>query len=160
MQAAVEFLLVAKQPQQAFEVAQTHGQMDAYVRFVGSNASSDDCVRIAMYYEARGNFDMAARLFSQSGQPHKALLLYIQVIGFSSHLPFPPRFALFCIGLLSQLMLERFCRKHALARVDFYMGSCRSNLLLLHLQLLHAFGFVLYPFCKCTTLLCRLHVIA
>lgn len=79
MQAAVEFLLMTKQPQQAFEVAQTHGQMDAYVRFVGSNTSSDDCVRIAVYYEARGNFDMAAQLYSQSGQTHKALLLYIQV---------------------------------------------------------------------------------
>lgn len=88
MQAAVEFLLMAKQPQQAFEVAQTHGQMDAYVRFVGSNASSDDCVRIAVYYEARGNFDMAAQLYSQSGQAHKALLLYIQVRDFPAPRPF------------------------------------------------------------------------
>ena len=87
MQAAVEFLLMAKQAQQAFDVAQTHGQMDAYVRFVGSNASSEDCVRIAMYYEARGNFDMAAQLYSQSGQPRKALLLYMQV---SPPPPLPP----------------------------------------------------------------------
>lgn len=86
MQAAVEFLLMAKQPQQAFDVAQTHGQMDVYVRFMGSNASSDECVRIAGYYEARGNLDAAAELFSQGGQPQKALLLYMQVRG-SSHLP-------------------------------------------------------------------------
>lgn len=70
---------MAKQPQQAFDVAQTHGQMDAYVRFVGSNASKEDAVRIAMYYEARGNFDAAAQLYYQSGQPNKALLLYMQV---------------------------------------------------------------------------------
>ncbi|KAL3149725.1 hypothetical protein ABBQ38_013551 [Trebouxia sp. C0009 RCD-2024] len=80
-QAAVEFLLMAKQPQQAFDVAQTHGQMDAYVRFVGSNASKEDAVRIAMYYEARGNFDAAAQLYYQSGQPNKALLLYMQAGG-------------------------------------------------------------------------------
>ena len=70
---------MAKQPQQAFEVAQTHGQMDAYVRFLGSNANSEDCVRVAVYYEARGNSDAAAQLYSQSGQPQKALLLYMQV---------------------------------------------------------------------------------
>lgn len=89
VQAAVEFLLMAKQPQQAFEVAQTHGQMAAYVQFMGSNASSDECVRIAGYYEARGNFDAAAQLYSQGGQPQKALLLYMQVRGHATS-PAPP----------------------------------------------------------------------
>lgn len=70
---------MAKQPQQAFDVAQTHAQMDAYVRFMGSHASSEDCVKAAMYYEAHGNLDAAALLYSQSGQPNKALLLYMQV---------------------------------------------------------------------------------
>lgn len=75
----MEFLLIAKQPQQAFEVAQTHGQMDAYVRSLGSNPSSADCVRAAAYYETRGNMDAAAQLYAQCGQPDKALTLYMQV---------------------------------------------------------------------------------
>ena len=79
MQAAVEFLLMAKQPQQAFDIAQTHAQMDAYVKFMGSNSGSDDYLRIAQYYEARGNTESAAALFVQAGQPQKALFLYMQV---------------------------------------------------------------------------------
>lgn len=78
-QAAVEFLLLARQPQQAFEAAQTHGQMDAYVRSMGSNPTSDDCVRVAAYYETRGNMGAAAQLYAQCGQCHKALTLYMQV---------------------------------------------------------------------------------
>ena len=79
LQAAVEFLLMAKQPHQAFDIAQTQGQMDAYVRFMGSNASSEDSVRIALYYEARGNKEAAAELYARNGQPQKALSLYMQV---------------------------------------------------------------------------------
>ncbi len=79
VQAAVEFLLIARQPQQAFEVAQTHGQMDAYVRCMGGHPNSEDCVRVAAYYETRGNLDAAAQLYAQCGQPHKALTLYMQV---------------------------------------------------------------------------------
>ena len=113
MQAAVEFLLMAKQPQQAFEVAQMHGHMDAYVRFMGSNASSDDCVRIAMYYEARGSFDKAAQLYSQSGQPHKALLLYMQVVRFpllsflGLCLPFAHRFVVMALYSLKGSIANR-----------------------------------------------------
>lgn len=79
MQAAVEFLLIAKQPQQAFDIAQTQGQMDPYVRFMGNNASNEDSVQIALYYEARGNKEAAAELYARSGQPQKALSLYMQV---------------------------------------------------------------------------------
>ena len=71
--------MLARQPQQAFEVAQTHGQMDAYVRFMGSSPSSGDCSRVAAYYETRGNLSAAAQMYAQSGQSHKALTMYIQV---------------------------------------------------------------------------------
>ncbi|KAL0039283.1 hypothetical protein WJX79_001413 [Trebouxia sp. C0005] len=80
-QAAVEFLLIARQPQQAFEVAQTHGQMDAYVRSMGVHPSSEDCIRVAAYYETRGSLDAAAQLYAQCGQSHKALTLYMQAGG-------------------------------------------------------------------------------
>ncbi|KAL0053124.1 hypothetical protein WJX82_001225 [Trebouxia sp. C0006] len=80
-QAAVEFLLIARQPQQAFEVAQTHGQMDAYVCSMGAHPTSEDCVRVAAYYETRGNLDAAAQLYAQCGQSHKALTLYMQAGG-------------------------------------------------------------------------------
>lgn len=75
----MEFLLIARQPQQAFEVAQTYGQMDPYVRSMGLHTTNEDCVRVAAYYETRGNLDAAAQLYAQCGQSHKALTLYMQV---------------------------------------------------------------------------------
>ena len=75
----MEFLLLARQPQQAFEVAQTHGQMDAYVNGMGSSPSSEDCVKVAAYYESRGALDAAAQMCAKADQPQRALLLYMQV---------------------------------------------------------------------------------
>lgn len=80
LQAAVEFLVMAQQPQQAFEVAQVHGQMDAYVRFVGAEASSEDLLAAASHYETRGNVETAAQLYAKYGQPDVALRLYMQVL--------------------------------------------------------------------------------
>ena len=79
LQAAVEFLLLARQPQQAFDVAQTHGQMDAYVRGLGTSANTEDSLRVAAYYENRGSQDSAAQMYAQAQQPYKALVLYMQV---------------------------------------------------------------------------------
>ena len=79
MQAAVEFLLLARQPQQAFEVAQTHGQMDAYVKGMGSSPSNEECMKVAAYYYRRGFLDAAAQMYAQAGQAQKALVLYMQV---------------------------------------------------------------------------------
>lgn len=80
VQAAVEFLLIAKQHQQAFEVAQAHSQMEAYVRFAGDDASSDDLLAVASHYETRGDVEAAARLYAKCGQPDVALRLYMQVL--------------------------------------------------------------------------------
>ena len=79
LQAAVEFLLMAKQHQQAFQVAQVHSQMDAYVRFVGDDANPEDLLAAASHYATRGNVERAAGLYAKCGQPDVALRLYIQV---------------------------------------------------------------------------------
>lgn len=70
---------MAKQQQQAFQVAQMYSHMDAYVRFVGDDANPEDLLAAASHYATRGNVERAAGLYAKCGQPDVALRLYIQV---------------------------------------------------------------------------------
>ena len=56
-QGAVEFLLLAGQMDQAFDIAQGHNEMDTFARIVSLSAQPSDYTRIAQYYESRGEFE-------------------------------------------------------------------------------------------------------
>ena len=79
LQAGVEFLLLAQQPQRAFELAQTHDEMDAYVRLTESANSAAEAARVGDYYEARGAAESAGDSFVKAGQLERAMQLYIKV---------------------------------------------------------------------------------
>lgn len=91
----MEFLLIAKQQQQAFQVAQTHDQMDAYLRFAGDGINPEDMLSVAGYYETRGSVATAAQLYAKCGQPSTALRLYMQVL-LALRFPQPQKHGMAC----------------------------------------------------------------
>lgn len=79
LQGAVEFLLLANQMDQAFDIAQGHNQMDTFARIVAASAKPVDYQRIAQYYESRGEFDKAGDMWASCDQHPRAVQLYLKV---------------------------------------------------------------------------------
>jgi WD repeat-containing protein 19 len=104
MRGAIEFLLLAKKRDEAFELAATHNEMGLYAQALraalagtphdaataeGSAASAaaaaaagaplpaEESTRIAAYYEARGEPAAAAKAYADAGAFAKALKLYL-----------------------------------------------------------------------------------
>eukprot|EP00873_Tetraselmis_striata_P029142 jgi/Tetstr1/449406/TSEL_036501.t1 len=77
-QSAIEFLLLAKRNEEAFDFAQTHNAMDAYVKFAGSSVSMDEWVRVARYYETSGKHNKAGDMWTKCGQYDQALRAYMR----------------------------------------------------------------------------------
>lgn len=77
-QAAIEFLLMAKRPEEAFQMAVSHNQMDKYTKALGDDGDTEKYTRIALYYEERKDYGNAARFFNMCGNHNKALKLYLQ----------------------------------------------------------------------------------
>ncbi|GLC35581.1 hypothetical protein PLESTB_000191100 [Pleodorina starrii] len=78
-QGAVEFLLMAGQMDQAFDIAMGHNEMDTFARIVAASAKPVDYQRIAQYYESRGEYDKAADMWSKCDQTPRAVQLYLKV---------------------------------------------------------------------------------
>ncbi|KXZ49298.1 hypothetical protein GPECTOR_22g892 [Gonium pectorale] len=78
-QGAVEFLLLAGQMDQAFDIAMGHNEMDTFARIVAASAKPVDYQRIAQYYESRGEYDKAADMWTKCDQSPRAVQLYLKV---------------------------------------------------------------------------------
>lgn len=78
-QGAVEFLLMANQMDQAFDIAQQHSEMDTFARIVASGAKAVDFQKIAMYYESRGEYEKAGEMWERCDQDPRAVQLYLKV---------------------------------------------------------------------------------
>lgn len=76
---AVEFLLMAGQMDQAFDIAMGHNEMDTFARIVAASAKPVDYSRIAQYYESRGEYDKAADMWTKCDQAPRAVQLYLKV---------------------------------------------------------------------------------
>ena len=55
---AIEFLLIAKRPDEAFQVAKDHDEVEMFATALGSDASEADNLRIATFYESKSNWGM------------------------------------------------------------------------------------------------------
>uniref|UniRef100_A0A061RSU0 Wd repeat-containing protein 19 n=2 Tax=Tetraselmis sp. GSL018 TaxID=582737 RepID=A0A061RSU0_9CHLO len=75
---AIEFLLLARRNQEAFEFAQAHNSMDAYVQFAGEGISSEEWARVARFYESSGRHDKAGDMWSNCSQYEAALRAYVK----------------------------------------------------------------------------------
>lgn len=81
---AVDFLLMARQMDQAFDIAQAHGVMDTFAAVLSSGAGgaaapAGELQRIAQYYESRGEYEKAADTWVTCEQDSRAVQLYLKV---------------------------------------------------------------------------------
>lgn len=75
---AIEFLLLAKRSDDAFELAKSHDEMDVYADRLGKSGSDEEYLRIARYFESKSKWGRAGEFFAICGQYHKALKLFLQ----------------------------------------------------------------------------------
>jgi len=75
---AIEFLLIANKYDDAFRLAQQHGQMEIYTGILGDHISAEDSLKVAHYYEKLQDFGKAGKFYSLCGQYSRALKLFFQ----------------------------------------------------------------------------------
>jgi WD repeat-containing protein 19 len=78
--AAIEFLLMARRQDEAFELAQVHEAMDTYALIVGQSGQPEDYEKLASYYERKpGGEAQAGENYEKCGKYQQALRLYLKV---------------------------------------------------------------------------------
>ncbi|XP_071315895.1 WD repeat-containing protein 19-like isoform X2 [Trachinotus anak] len=70
---AIQFLVLSQCNDEAFHVAQQHGQMEVYADFIGSEGTQEDYQSIALYFEGEKKHLLAGRFFQKCGQYSRAL---------------------------------------------------------------------------------------
>lgn len=76
--AAIEFLVLAKRPAEAFDVASTHDEMDAYTAALGGNGLVNENKKVALYYEGKADFFKAGEFWFACKDYSKALRHFLQ----------------------------------------------------------------------------------
>ena len=59
---AVEFSIMANRKEEAFVMAQSHGEMDTYAEEL-RECTAEERIQIAVYYESKGMWDKAAKQY-------------------------------------------------------------------------------------------------
>jgi hypothetical protein len=75
----VEFLLLAGSTDQAFDIAQSHQEMDTFARIIAAEATPDQYAKIAAHYENHGEYEKAADVCVLAQQHLKAVQLFLKV---------------------------------------------------------------------------------
>ncbi|KAH8074262.1 hypothetical protein JL721_1813 [Aureococcus anophagefferens] len=75
---AIEFLLMAKRSDEAFNLSKLHSQMDVYTAVLGDAIAPDDALSVAQHYEAVHELGLAGQFYALCGQYPRALKLFIQ----------------------------------------------------------------------------------
>ena len=72
---AIKFIVVSKCNQEAFEMAKAHNQMELYADIIGSDATTEDYLNIADYFEEAGNHFLAGKFFLKAQHYDKVWIL-------------------------------------------------------------------------------------
>ncbi|XP_025088691.1 WD repeat-containing protein 19-like isoform X2 [Pomacea canaliculata] len=75
---AIQFLVMSHCNDEAFQLAQAHGQMEIYADIIGSDATSEDYQSIAMHFENDKNHFLAGKFFLLSGQYSRAMKHFLR----------------------------------------------------------------------------------
>ncbi|XP_075423964.1 WD repeat-containing protein 19 isoform X2 [Ascaphus truei] len=76
---AIQFLVLSKCNDEAFQLAQQHNQMEIYADIIGSeNTSNEDYQSIALYFEGEKKHFQAGKFFLLCGQHARALKHFLQ----------------------------------------------------------------------------------
>ncbi|GCB62944.1 hypothetical protein scyTo_0007313 [Scyliorhinus torazame] len=65
---AIQFLVMSKCNDEAFQLAQQHNQMEVYADIIGSDANNEDYQSIALYFEGEKKHFLAGKFFMLCGQ--------------------------------------------------------------------------------------------
>ncbi|KAL7856198.1 hypothetical protein AOLI_G00198020 [Acnodon oligacanthus] len=75
---AIQFLVLSRCSDEAFQLAQQHGQMEVYADIIGSEATSEDYQSIALYFEGEKKHLQAGKFFHKCGQYSRALKHFLK----------------------------------------------------------------------------------
>ncbi|XP_073252735.1 WD repeat-containing protein 19-like [Porites lutea] len=75
---AIQFLVLSRCNDEAFQLAQAHNQMEQYAEIIGDDAVADDYASIAMYFENQKQYFLAGKFFLKSKQYAKALKHFLK----------------------------------------------------------------------------------
>ncbi|XP_070553702.1 WD repeat-containing protein 19-like isoform X2 [Ptychodera flava] len=75
---AIQFLVMSKCNDEAFQMAQQHGQMEVYADIIGADATPEDYQSIALYFENEKNHYLAGKFFLLCGQHTRALKHFLK----------------------------------------------------------------------------------
>ena len=68
---ALEYLVLSKNYETAFEVARQNGQMQLFADILGDQAQEADLLKIASFYEQERNVLMAGKFYALAGHHSK-----------------------------------------------------------------------------------------
>ncbi|XP_043548785.1 WD repeat-containing protein 19 isoform X2 [Chiloscyllium plagiosum] len=75
---AIQFLVMSKCNDEAFQLAQQHNQMEVYADIIGSDANNEDYQSIALYFEGEKKHFLAGKFFMLCGQYTRALKHFLK----------------------------------------------------------------------------------
>ncbi|XP_071847434.1 WD repeat-containing protein 19-like isoform X2 [Apostichopus japonicus] len=75
---AIQFLVMSKCNDEAFQLAQQHNQMEVYAEIIGPDASLEDFKSIALYFENEKNHFLAGKFFHMCEQYQRALKHFLR----------------------------------------------------------------------------------
>ncbi|MGH0157160.1 UNVERIFIED_CONTAM: hypothetical protein FKN15_033128 [Acipenser sinensis] len=75
---AIQFLVMSKCNDEAFQLAQQHSQMEVYADIIGNDATMEDYQSIALYFEGEKKHLQAGKFFLLCGQHGRALKHFLK----------------------------------------------------------------------------------
>jgi WD repeat-containing protein 19 len=75
---AIEFLLMAKGTEEAFELAKLHNQVEKYTEVLGDSIRADDALNVAQHYEKINEPGLAGKYYALCNDYGRALELFIK----------------------------------------------------------------------------------
>ncbi|CAJ1052137.1 WD repeat-containing protein 19 [Xyrichtys novacula] len=75
---AIHFLVMSQCNDEAFQLAQQHGQMEVYADIIGPEATQEDYQSIALYFEGEKKHLQAGKFFQKCGQYSRALKHFLK----------------------------------------------------------------------------------
>lgn len=64
---AIQFLVLSKCTDEAFQLARTHGKMELYAEILGSDATADDYKSLALHFDNERNHYLSGRFYYLAG---------------------------------------------------------------------------------------------
>ncbi|KAK3101973.1 hypothetical protein FSP39_007745 [Pinctada imbricata] len=110
---AIQFLVMSKCNDEAFQLAQAHNQMETYADIIGPDATPEDYQSIALYFENEKNHFLSGKFFLLSGQYNRAMKHFLKCSGEDSQ---AIELAIETVGRANDESLTR-------QLIDFLMGE-------------------------------------